>query len=177
MLDSHIYLTEIGQPQFVENSPPGPELIMPEIVAILRARASCVYLPFPQTGALAKALGGQAIRTVVGSDCLIDPYRKDFEMPKEAEQCDAVYFGTPTIVDGQCLFTKETFYDWDAEVEMQYVRQLVAACEANRYTTIVSGLGSGDITVEQRVAAMGGGDVVAYKHFGQFEDWVIARFL
>ena len=42
---------------------------------------------------------------------------------------------------------------------------------------MVTGLGSGDISVDERLEDMGGGTVVSYKHFGLFEDWVLCRTL
>jgi hypothetical protein len=47
--------------------------------------------------------------------------------------------------------------------------------EELKYKKIISGLGSGDISPEERIEDMGGGRIVAYKDFGTFQDWVIMR--
>ena len=99
--------------------------------------------------------------------------------PPMGMQVSAVYFGTPTIVNNAPLFepprTAPLSGKWDKESTLGTERNV---CEAarNRNMRIVSGLGSGDITVADRLLVMGSGsEVVAYKHFGGFKDWVMVR--
>lgn len=93
---------------------------------------------------------------------------------------EVVYMGTPTIVDDKPLFDVPMAYAWNKRTERIVVRQMVENARAMRYRRLITGLGSGDISVEERISDMGGSDVaqvVAYKRFSNFEDWVICRNL
>ena len=92
--------------------------------------------------------------------------------------CTVVYFGTPTIVNDKPLFPDTILFgSWTKEKERDTVRQICAVAIAHNYRAIISGLGSGDISVEERLEDMGGGEVVAMKKFDGFTDWVLARVL
>ena len=144
----------------------GQELIMAEVVAALYPCLS-VEIPFGEAcGSLIDELQSRNISAFV---------RAAGEFTGSME---AVYFGTPTIVDGEPLFQHSGTAGWDVQRERAWVRLCVAQCIASgNVQTIVCGLGSGDITPAQRIEDLGGGRVVAYKHFGEFEDWVIKREL
>lgn len=93
-----------------------------------------------------------------------------------------VYLGTPTIVDGKALFLSPSYAGgrsiraWDAETERHVMRTICDAVAHRGYKRIVTGLGSGDISVEERKEDMGeGAKVVAFKDFGDFQDWVLVR--
>jgi hypothetical protein len=90
---------------------------------------------------------------------------------------DAIYFGTPTIVNNQPLFSDNVSDAWTKETERFFVRDLCKRVEAQRFKLIVSGLGSGDISPGERLEDMGGGKIVCYKDFGHFQDWVLMREL
>ena len=97
-------------------------------------------------------------------------------------EADAAYWGTPTIVNDRPLFEKsvaadEHLSEWTKEHERYVTRAYTADCLAAGVDVIVTGLGSGDITVKERLADMGGGHVVSHKMFGEFEDWVLMRRL
>jgi len=98
------------------------------------------------------------------------------------QHCDGVYWGTPTIVGGHVLFPKsvEAGDDekaWDVPTERKVTRFYTSAAIQAGIKVIVTGLGSGDITPEQRLADMGGGQIVSYKVFGDFQDWVLCRWI
>jgi len=62
------------------------------------------------------------------------------------------------------------------EIERQTVRKVVNLATKGKYRKIVCGLGSGDISLEERMEDLGeGGRVVCYKDFGDFQDWVIEK--
>lgn len=140
----------------------GQELILGEIVGAL-AGYKRIFVPFP-TDRLVDALKAQGHRV------LTDPWDA---MP----DADALYFGTPTIVNGRPLFPqKEGPLFWSVEHERAIVRTLCSAAAARGYKRIVSGLGTGDISLDDRTADMGGvADIVAFKDFGAFQDWVLRR--
>lgn len=98
------------------------------------------------------------------------------------EDCDAAYWGTPTVVNDKALFkdsvaVNEEVDVWTKEHERACTRMYTAACVDNGLSVIVTGLGSGDISPKERIEDMGGGHVVSHKFFGEFEDWVIMRRL
>lgn len=96
------------------------------------------------------------------------------------DECDALYFGTPTIVDGKKLFENSAPGHWNAERERSTVRDMCAyASSIPTFRVIVSGLGSGDVTWSDRMQDMNlpgwaYPQVAAFKDFGHFKDWVIA---
>ena len=91
---------------------------------------------------------------------------------------DALYFGTPTIVDDRPLWAHDRLrFGWTKHRERIYVREICKLAERASYKRIISGLGSGDISPEERISDMGGGKIVCFKDFGLFQDWVIVRDL
>lgn len=141
----------------------GQELILPEIIGCFGTKPRRVWLPFYSSGTLANWLSR------MGHEVLSAPPDR---APPEAS---SLYFGTPTIVNGRNLFPEEE--EWTKEKERKLVREMVAQAEALNYTLIVSGLGSGDISVDERLVDMGGGRIVCYKDFGDFQDWILERRL
>ena len=160
-------------PAFKDHPPTeaGQSLILPEILALLHEGES-VWLPFFDafTAAVLDDLG-----------------HKVYGMEGLPDEATALYFGTPTIVDDKPLFPAlvsiseqaaiGTVGKWDKQTERNVVRALIQDAEHFEYRIIISGLGTGDISVSERLHDMGGGKVVAYKDFGPFEDWVLAREL
>jgi hypothetical protein len=151
----------------------GPELLIPEILSLFHGRCSRVYLPFPQTGTLAHELEKQGIGVHVGHDHILQPH-ESAPLPRD---CDGIYFGTPTIVDNAPLWKDEVPYSWTADQERSYVRSITQRSEDIGVSLIVSGLGLGDITLEERITDMGGAFLVCYKAFEGFADWLLAKEL
>lgn len=154
----------------------GQELIAHEIAGCF-ARCLGVALPYCSASlamddALASALSRLGLTVRIGSDAR----PKGGQLPSE---CDGLYLGTPTIVDDAPLFGPPdapplSGTHWTKQAERRTVRGYCAAAREAGYRIIVTGLGSGEVTLEERVADMGDGTVVAaYKHFGHFEDWVL----
>ena len=156
----------------------GCELLIPEIIATVVGHCKTMYLPFPQSGTLQEVLEAAQIEHHVGKDNERDP-NECYTKPSHTgiPLCDCAYFGTPTIVGGQVLFEGEVDYEWNKESERGYVKRLCAACEAAGMKLLMCGLGSGDISPEERAEDMGGGGIVAYKSFDEFEDWLLVRRL
>lgn len=145
---------------FKDNRRGGQELLLGEIVgAFVSKGCKRVWLPYP-TPSLSVALCKCGISQT---------HHKD--------EYDGVYFGTPTIVDNKPLFTESTLEPdrWTKDYERKFVRNI---CNEFSHSCkiVVSGLGSGDISVEERIEDMGeGAKVIAFKMFEDFSDWVIAK--
>lgn len=140
----------------------GQELILPEILGLLVAQ-EIVWLPFPE-------------------QCVTLTLRLGVRWRTSYEEASALYFGTPTIVDDKPLFQmphggKGDQIEWNKEAERKVVRSLCYVAESAGLRCIISGLGSGDISVEERLEDMGGGEVVTMKKFDGFMDWVLCRKL
>lgn len=166
MIDELIYRDFMGCPIKEDIPLGGQELILGEVVGALLARPSPekIWLPFPAY-ALMAALTSFGIEIVTGDEPL---------------NFDAVYFGTPTIVNDRRLFQGPAAPDapaggWTKQSERETVQAIVAWAAKRNAKRIVSGLGSGDITLDERLQDMGGGTLAAYKDFGNFEDWVLRR--
>jgi hypothetical protein len=143
----------------------GQELILPEIMAAL-AGVEVIWLPFYGDGVLADAIEEAGI--------LVTSHRNDFDYTIDCE-IDAVYFGTPTIVNDTALFPDSVQGTWYKDRERKVVRTICGAAIDAGAKLILSGLGSGDISPEERLADMGGGKIICMKDFGDFKDWVLAR--
>ena len=145
----------------------GQHLILYEVMALL-APFDRIWLPFPVScKALRAALGMFGTHVSEG-------WQLDMPLP----QCGAMYFGTPTIVDGQPLFVEDAGVIHTKDIERHTVRQLCSdyVVEASGLQRIVCGLGLGDITVDERLDDVGkGAEVVTMKKFDEFTDWIIAR--
>jgi len=134
----------------------GQELIFGEIAGLLR-KDETLWLPYPS---LCMYLADRTVWASTPNDCQV------------------VYFGTPTIVNNKPLFPDTIFYgSLTKERERETVRTIVESAIARGMRLIISGLGSGDISVEERLEDMGGGEIVAMKKFDGFTDWVLARVL
>ncbi len=162
-MDSSIYYRTLGyDPDTVAESG-GQWLILADIMACLKGCTS-IYLPL-SCPAVEKACELQGI-----------------EINSFGKQADAVYWGTPTIVDNKVLFPEcldipELADTWNKKNERSLSRFLADVAKSFDMKVIVSGLGTGDISVEERLEDMGGGEIVSYKKFGDFEDWVLMRRL
>lgn len=161
------YRRLLGYPEYLAPHG-GQELIAVDIAACIPPEwGPChVVLPFASTPSLAGLLRGLGHQVTTHSR---HAYRT---IPPG----DVLYFGTPTIVNGRALFPDPE--QWSVDRERRIVRSLCSQATALRYRQIISGLGSGDISVDDRLADMGAGSrVVAHKVFECFEDWVLERRL
>lgn len=160
MIDAEGYKKALGITSDIK--PGGQELLLGEIVgAFVGAGVSRVFLPYP-TPALCIALSRAGLDVIING----------------ASHWDGLYFGTPTIVEDQCLFPSPDGLDWDMDRERVVVRSLCRLAEVKKAKLIVSGLGSGDISTDERLEDMGPGSVViAAKVFIGFDDYVLARRL
>lgn len=144
-------------------------MLLHEITALLDNHDH-VCLPFPSSGTLANHLDGMGYHVHLGEGRM---------SPVIPSGCTALYFGTPTIVDNKALFPEDGMgHPWTKEAERQCVRRMVNEAETNGYRRIISGLGSGDISPEERLEDMGpGARIVCVKYFDDFTDWVMVRDL
>lgn len=148
----------------------GQELILHEIIGALYG-CKRVFLPFAfHCGTLNDKLLSLKIRVISDFPCtwldIVTNKRLKF---------DSVYFGTPTIVNDRSLFEPDS--GWTKKEERKFVKRLCSEVENRGCRRIVSGLGSGDISVDERLEDMGGGRIVCFKDFGEFQDWVLVRDL
>ena len=159
MIDVDSYLSIIGVGEI--ESKGGQELIYAEIIGSMQPMRT-IYLPFPNSFLLQK-LALQKIKVV-----------------NRIEEADCLYFGTPTIVDGRPLFPAEG--SWNKQSERDYVREACLRAKQARVKRVIGGLGSGDISVEERQkdVLFGYGskpEVVCMKKFDDFTDWVLVADL
>lgn len=157
MIDPELYLKAAGLDS-TRNG--GQELILAEVLALL-APYHTIWLPFPEGCITLMGRLREAGHKVV-SDVSDDPI-------------DAMYLGTPTIVDGKPLFPETAGRVMTKEAERALVKSLQATATLRGAKRIVTGLGSGDISLGERVEDMGGGRMVVEKRFDEFIDWVIVR--
>lgn len=142
----------------------GQQLILPDIVACF-AGCETIFLPL-HCPVLATALKARG-----------------FVLTEGMYGAQGVYWGTPTIVNNERLFPpiKNESYGpayrsyWDLRTERQFSVKMSEMAVHNRLKKIVTALGTGDISAEERLIHMGGGAVVSHKNFGHFEDWVLMR--
>ncbi len=150
----------------VPSIPGGQELLLPEIMSILYAeKITSIWLPF-SCPALAHACEQSHAR--------IETHKN----PLRPEKVDALYLGTPTIVDDKVLFPETTYLNWHASDERETVRARCIAAKKAGARLIITGLGSGDIKVRERrcdmsVAGFDYPRVVLKKKFSDFTDWLI----
>lgn len=166
-MQSSVYLQVTNQEVQIRG---GQELLLPELLSIiLPVVKKGVWLPCcPEGSSLVQALHKQGV--------WVDLRYSRF--PQEIPECDVVYLGTPTIVNDTPLFSDSVpsfDYSWTKQSERWMVRSVCGESERAGYKLIVTGLGSGDISVEERLADMGGGEVVCFKKFETFSDWILVR--
>lgn len=175
-MNNDAYYSTLGYlPEAVKETG-GQELILADIMACLHDCDS-IWLPF-DCPSLAAECENQGIETkhgqptrLYGAGC--GEYRAEF---------DAIYWGTPTIVNNEALFVHslpsgDNAQRWTKSWERATSRELRRFAEECGAKRIITGLGTGDISVVERLVDMGGGHVVSYKNFGEFEDWVLVRDL
>lgn len=145
----------------------GQELIMPEIIALFATHAiKSLWLPF-SIGPLKGCAERMRIAVATGRN-------------RVPHSFDALYFGTPTIVDGKALFPDSDPHEWNVGKEAAIARDLCSmANRTKECRLIISGLGSGDVSAEARVDCMkldgwSRPRMVAWKLFSGFEDSVFA---
>jgi len=144
----------------------GQELILNEIKALLDGY-DVVWLPFPEGCVTLEGHLKAQGHKVIGNTLHV------YEPP-----IDAVYLGTPTIVGGKPLFPDTAGAIYTKKQERETVRRVVQLAEEAGARRIVTGLGSGDISVRERKRDMGRGSrVEVVKHFDVFTDWVLVRDL
>jgi hypothetical protein len=137
----------------------GQELILGEIIGCLNG-CMTVWLPFPNCGKLASRLDEMNFLPIqVAHDAPTWP------------SCDALYFGSPTVKNGRTLFGD---LPWTRELDIAWTLRARQWCmQQPSYRTIVSGLGIGDVTIADRIVALGPNtEMVCHKRFRSFEDWV-----
>lgn len=172
MIDVGMYETALrcmsGAMADVEPQPFGQRLIAAEIAG-LTWEGAVVNVLFADCPLLPRLLEACGCYPMAVHNCIVAP------------EADIVYFGTPTIVNGKQLFKDQGCSPfgnwWTMADEMRTARFITYQCERHGVKRIISGLGSGDISVEQRLETMNGGRVVADKHFGDFHDYVLVRDL
>lgn len=146
----------------------GQELIAVEIVSALRAHAcKKLWLPY-SLGPLAEFARGHGI-------LVCENPGKNFNV---SIHIDSLYLGTPTIVANRKLFRESAPGTWNKRVERTIVRSFCREAAEFGARLIITGLGSGDVTVHNRCADMklpGWKDprVICMKDFGIFTDWVL----
>lgn len=162
-MNNELYYQALGFEPDIVKGLGGQELILADIMACLDD-CNSIYVPY-NCPSLEEQCAQQGIVLVA-----------------EDENFDAIYWGTPTIVQDKVLFP-ECLHDpseasgWNVAVERYSSVTLTRLAEKRLAKRIITGLGSGDITPHMRLHDMGGGRIVSYKHFGHFEDWVIVRDL
>jgi hypothetical protein len=166
MINVNGYLKSSGIKRMLEVEG-GQELLLWEIIGALWGLKK-IYIPFLSSATLAWHLKR------MGFDVWI-PISNTRIPDKVPEGFEAVYFGTPTIVNDKPLFPESGW--WNKNHERVYVRDLCREVKDKGYKRIVSGLGSGDISVDERLEDMGGGKIACFKDFGEFQDWVLVREL
>lgn len=150
----------------------GPVLLVPEIVATFHG-CRRVWVPFAASADLSAVLRRVGVEVVQG-----DARHGWHDIPSPGPGIDGAYFGVPTVVSGAALFGAE---GWTVERARAAARQVTTEAFACGARVVVSGLGSGDISEEERRDDMRGSvdgpvKVVAYKDFGDFQDWVVAKW-
>lgn len=146
----------------------GQELIAVEIISALAARkCKRLWLPF-SLGPLAMFARAHGVETVEGIEAA----------EVRTNRIDSLYLGTPTIVAGKKLFPDSARGVWNKRIERGVVRSLCTEAEKKKARVIITGLGSGDITIGNRCADMtlpgwSRPKAICMKDFGTFVDWVL----
>lgn len=152
----------------------GCELLIPEIVSYLFGNVKKVYLPFKQTLTLPHVLEQWGIACNVGNDDEREPDKCYTNLPPTImDGCEAIYFGTPTIVNDRPLFDGEVRHEWNKQKERDFVKRLCQMCKESGMKYILSGLGTGDITSGERCSDMGGARLLTFKAFEDFDDYLL----
>lgn len=142
--------------------PGGQELIYPEIIGSL-GDCSLIHIPFMTNGLLRKMLLRYGYSVSVGHY-----YER---IPKS----EAIIVTPPTIIDNESLFKEREV--WTKDKERAVVESLSLEAVAMNYSMLITTLNSGDISVEERLSDMGGGEIVCMKRFNSFTSWILARVL
>lgn len=157
-----------------KSCPGGPDLLLPEIMGLLEGYFP-VWVPFRESRIIAQAVWPDTANSI---HVTFGDFKK-LVLP----EIKSVYFGTPTIVNDEPLFPPEdpcpTAEAWCKDTERFTVREIVAFVEEwTECKRIVSGLGSGDITMAERVFDMGENTVMAaMKHYTDFTNTLFVRDL
>lgn len=161
-MNNLLYYIALGVDPATAVNKGGQELILADIMACLEG-CSSIYIPY-NCPALEEACLKRGIRLCNGD-----------------EYWETIYWGTPTIVNDKVLFPEcllDPQGNWSKRTEREASQRLTKLAEFNRECKrIITGLGSGDISLDERTEDMGGGHVVSFKDFGEFQDWIIVRNL
>ena len=134
----------------------GQELLMGEIVGALPwhleaelRRPLTVWLPF-YCPTLADVLRRMRATVLM----VADAEYPDTRYHLVPQFCDAVYFGTPTLVDGVPLFpsTVSESEAWSVSREREVVRQILFDARRAGAVLALAGWGSGDVSLAARTA-------------------------
>lgn len=161
MINSELYLRAVGLGKMEDGA---QELILGEIVGCFH---DCKTIWLPYYGiALRDTLNRLGYITICRNYLRID------------EQIDAVYFGTPTIVNDELLFSGQFNGKWTKNIERLVTKLLCFRATSHGCRCIVCGLGSGDIATDERLHDIRSScnlipKVVAIKEFDGFSDTVI----
>jgi hypothetical protein len=155
MIDNNFYLKIMGikKPKILG----GQELIYAEIIGCLKG-CKKIYLPFPNNFLIKKLIKVE-IKPVIKLD----------------KECDSIYFGTPTIVNNKNLFPNKEI--WTKQKERTAVQNFCKLAKNYKLKKIVCGLGSGDISINERKYDIYKGcgkkaELVCMKLFNGFIDYV-----
>tara|TARA_R100001530_G_scaffold97478_1_gene67765 strand:- start:362 stop:838 length:477 start_codon:yes stop_codon:yes gene_type:complete len=153
-MDVNKYLDAMGIVPPIELG--GQELIFGEIVSGFEDCKN-IYLPFPN----------HFLVYVLK--------RARYNIVDNIQDAEGIYFGTPTIVDNKALFPAKE--EWTKKKEREFVVQLCSEAINSYVKIIISGLGSGDISLKERKEDIFKGTkketkVICMKDFGNFKDWV-----
>lgn len=156
MIDPARYLSALG---IAPAGQGGQELILGEIIGLSRP-GERFFIPFPE----------------------LCPYLSARVQKGDWDTSSILYFGTPTIVDDRPLFPvpahgESSRVTWTKKSERDMARYLCRLAQSMNYRLIISGLGSGDISTQERLEDMGGGEIVTFKKFDTFTDTVLVREL
>lgn len=160
---------KIHGPLGARTVPGDQSLLLMDIAATLKkAKCANLWLPF-STGPLAEYLRGLGI--------IVREKIVDVELLRQYT-VDSLYLGTPTIVANKKLFPESAPGEWTKNSERKVMRGICKSAAELGARAIVTGLGSGDITVKNRIADMrleGWEEprVISMKDFGDFTDWLI----
>ncbi len=161
MINNELYLKAINCDKIEDGA---QELILGEIVGCLHD-CKTIWLPYSGT-ALRNTLNRLGYLTICRSNLYHD------------ECIDALYFGTPTIVDNMLLFPRQFAGKWTKNIERRVVKSLCNRAIRHGCYCIVCGLGEGDITADERISDIQMSsrltpNVVSIKKFIGFNDIVI----
>lgn len=161
MIDVELYLKALD----IEKTEEGAqELIFAEIIGCLKD-CNIIWLPY----------GGKKLNETLKKLGYTTIYKS---ILNKEEKIDALYFGTPTIVSNSILFEGQFNGNWTKAIERKVSRLLCKRAIKHGCKCIVSGLGEGDISINERLSDIEkesklSTKIVSFKQFDNFIDIVI----